>query len=389
MAQTDNKILGNILVVDDEADIALLVELIISSSGFAVESCNSAHEALEILPKKDFDLIILDVQMPEMSGFELCKKHLKVNKKTRDIPVLFLSAVYTDTNNIVAGLELGALDFLSKPFDNQVLLEKVRNLVKLKKMADDLRETNEKLNKELKLVETLQKKFLSKELKIIDNLRFDTYYRASSFASGDYFEAYPLEDGRQMFLLADVSGHGAVAAVIMAVARAVTLLKIEEKISGVEALKCLHDTLRKLVPSSFYLTMFYGMYCPEKMELEYISAGHCPVLFYEKKEGQFHQVNGTCPPVGLGPGIFKAGKRATNPGDILFLFTDGITETKNVQNRKEQYGIERVRDTLLTELSGEEVPTLENLREKLIENLITYNGSKDFTDDITTFFIGF
>ena len=119
---------AKILVVDDEEDIRELVELNLSHEGFKVISCESGEEALEMAGSELPDLIILDLMLPGIDGLEVCKK-LKGNLKTENIPVVMLTARGEETD-VVTGLEIGADDYVTKPFSGKVLVARVRRLLR-------------------------------------------------------------------------------------------------------------------------------------------------------------------------------------------------------------------------------------------------------------------
>lgn len=119
---------AKILVVDDEEDIRELVELNLSHEGFKVVSCESGEEALEMAGSELPDLIILDLMLPAIDGLEVCKK-LKSNLKTENIPVVMLTAKGEETD-VVTGLEIGADDYVTKPFSGKVLVARVRRLLR-------------------------------------------------------------------------------------------------------------------------------------------------------------------------------------------------------------------------------------------------------------------
>ena len=119
---------ATILIVDDEEDIRELVELNLTQEGYGVLSCETGEQALELAGSKLPDLIILDLMLPGIDGLEVCKK-LKSNIKTEDIPIVMLTAKGEEVD-IVTGLELGADDYVTKPFRGKVLVARVRRILR-------------------------------------------------------------------------------------------------------------------------------------------------------------------------------------------------------------------------------------------------------------------
>ncbi|MBI2258021.1 MAG: PAS domain S-box protein [Flavobacteriia bacterium] len=146
-----------ILIVDD-----LLVNLIslsknLQAKGFETENCLSANEAIKKLKEKDYGLLLLDVQMPEMDGFELAT-FLKNDEKTKNIPIIFITALYPDKEMIMKGLDIGACDFLNKPFDIDILVLKIKNLLYLSCIENELQVTKNELLKKNILLEKKAKR---------------------------------------------------------------------------------------------------------------------------------------------------------------------------------------------------------------------------------------
>ncbi|MDD1621857.1 MAG: response regulator, partial [Methylococcaceae bacterium] len=125
-----------LLVVDDTSASLKLIKDILSAADYKVLTANAGELALRALADHRPDLILLDVRMPDMDGFEVCRR-LKDNPKTRDIPVIFLSAV-TDLDEKVEGFKLGAVDFISKPFQRDELLARVRTHLQLYRLQSEL-----------------------------------------------------------------------------------------------------------------------------------------------------------------------------------------------------------------------------------------------------------
>jgi len=142
--ETEIKNKARILIVDDEPINIMIAERILQKNGYETISVNHGNDALEILQTKPVDLILLDIMMPDINGFEVCGK-LMQNGKTKDIPVIFLTAV-TDKESIIKGFEVGGKDYLTKPFNTTELVARVKTHVDLKLARD----SQEKLIKELK-----------------------------------------------------------------------------------------------------------------------------------------------------------------------------------------------------------------------------------------------
>lgn len=131
-----------ILIVDDNKENLKVISNFLKDKGYQIALALDGSSALEIAKSNKIDLILLDVMMPEMDGFEVCIK-LKQKKETIDIPVIFLTAK-TETEDIVKGFELGGVDYITKPFKKEELFARVNNHIQLKRIKDLLKENMEK-----------------------------------------------------------------------------------------------------------------------------------------------------------------------------------------------------------------------------------------------------
>lgn len=122
--------MSRILVVDDSSTNIVLLEAILNGQGYEIETAQSVKEAYQIIKKEAVDLILLDLLMPRVSGYDFLKE-IKSNEATKDIPVIIVSAV-ADAENRKKSIELGALDFINKPIDIQFFIEKIETILKKK-----------------------------------------------------------------------------------------------------------------------------------------------------------------------------------------------------------------------------------------------------------------
>lgn len=141
----------HVLIVDDVAENIQVAMSILQEDSYEFSFATSGEEALELVEESEFDLILLDIMMPGMDGFEVCKR-LKADEQTKDIPIIFLTAK-VDTESIAQGFNLGAVDFVSKPFHSTELLARVANHIELNQSKNRLQADKEKLENKLKFRE--------------------------------------------------------------------------------------------------------------------------------------------------------------------------------------------------------------------------------------------
>lgn len=133
-----------VLIVDDVVDNIRVIGRLLKNKGIQVAPATSGEQALGIAVAKKPDLILLDVQMPEMDGFEVCRR-LKANPITQDIPVIFLTA-RSESEDIMTGFMLGAIDYITKPFNSDEVMIRIKNHLELKKSRDIIQLQNCNLN---------------------------------------------------------------------------------------------------------------------------------------------------------------------------------------------------------------------------------------------------
>ncbi len=143
----------NILVVDDNIRNLYLVKELLLDKEYVIHAISSPNDAFAILDKHDIDLLILDIQMPEIDGFQLAQK-IYGDEKNKDIPLIFLTAKYQDSDSVLKGLNIGAIDYMFKPIDSKIFIKKIENLLALSsdnKMLKAQQETYKYFLKKVKL----------------------------------------------------------------------------------------------------------------------------------------------------------------------------------------------------------------------------------------------
>ncbi len=126
---------ASILIVEDEAEIAELIRHHVEREGFTARAVHSGKVAMETIERDPPDLVVLDLMLPDLDGLEVCRR-LRYQSQTRGLPILIVSAK-GEESDIVAGIELGADDYVTKPFSPRVLIARIRNLLRRRQKADD------------------------------------------------------------------------------------------------------------------------------------------------------------------------------------------------------------------------------------------------------------
>ncbi len=317
-----------ILLVDDNPiNLQVLMETLrVRKSKLFVAKDGQA--ALDTARKTKLDLILLDIMMPGMDGFEVCRR-LKDSPATSGIPIIFLSAM-DRTEDKVNGLSLGAVDYITKPFQPEEVLVRVETHLTLHRLQREVQNQRDQLEHELQTVSQLQRKLLPKTLPTRANLDLATFYATSRYAGGDYYDFHEFPDGRLGILVADAEGHSSPAAVLMAMT--CTLFKaFGGDFGDPEALLVyLNRYLCALAEPSF-VTALYAVYDPQERRLKAGRAGHNYPMLYDAATGKAHEwsLAGVMPLAVAFFDTVPVEEIQLSPEDRFLFYTDGITERFN------------------------------------------------------------
>jgi sigma-B regulation protein RsbU (phosphoserine phosphatase) len=316
---------ATILVVDDSpVNLQVLVRTL-NGSGHRILAAKNGRAALEIARRARPDLMLLDVMMPELDGFEVCRA-IKSSPETEDTLVIFLSAL-GEVADKVSGLELGAVDYITKPIQAEEVLARVANHLTRQYLERELRQSRDRLERELTSAGRMQRLILPAAMPVHPAVGFAAFYQTSRHAGGDYYDVLNLGGGRFGIIVADVSGHGAPAAIVMAMIRAVVHSSLPIAHDPAAMLHHLNRHFCYLWESAMFATAIYGVLDAERRTLRVACAGHPPPLVarpgapvtplpLEAVISLLWQELGDVP----------VSEHAFESGDRLIFYTDGITE---------------------------------------------------------------
>ncbi|MCP4689066.1 MAG: response regulator [Desulfobacterales bacterium] len=161
----------NILIVDDRPENLMALETLLESPDLNIIKAASGNEALSAMLERDLALVLLDVQMPEMDGFETAEL-MRGSDRTRDIPIIFVTAISKEKRHVFKGYDAGAVDYIFKPLDPHILKSKVRVLLELQKQKMELKQTNETLQGAVDALKNANKKIMMHQKSAIQEERF-------------------------------------------------------------------------------------------------------------------------------------------------------------------------------------------------------------------------
>ncbi len=327
-----------LLVEDNKANLQILYDLL-ETTGCRLLVAKSGEAALAVARKTVPDLILLDIMLPGIDGFEVCRR-LKSDPATHAIPIIFLSAL-DETADKVRGLALGAVDYVSKPFQAEEVIARVTTHLTIHRLNREVQTQKSRLEHELTVVADLQRRMLPGRLPAVSGMRLAVHYATSRFAGGDYYDTVALPGGRWGFLMADAEGHSAPAAVMMAMTCALFRSLPERHGAPDQVLEAINRTLCRVDQNSF-VTAVYAVYDAAGRFLRLACAGHPPPLLCRPSENRVLPI-AVEPVVPMGFQAFErvpVAEIALRPGDRLLFYTDGVTERFNPDNQP--YGEERL-----------------------------------------------
>jgi sigma-B regulation protein RsbU (phosphoserine phosphatase) len=329
----------SLLLVDDNPTNLQVLYQTLETTGCKLLVAKDGETALTIAAKASPDLILLDIMMPGIDGFEVCRR-LKAAPETAGIPVIFLSAL-TDTKDKVQGLQLGAVDYVSKPFQPDEVIARVDTHLTIHRLKREVEQKKDALEDELEAASDVQRRLLPKSLPEIAGLKLAVHYETSLYAGGDYYDIAKMADNQWGFLVADAEGHSAPAAVMMAMTCALFRSYPEPPTEPDELLYFLNQHMCKVAEPSF-VTALYIVYDANHHTLKIARAGHPPPMIYRSSEKKaIEYACGGVFPLGIDPyEQVPVTEAELQPGDRILMYTDGITERFSMDGKT--YGEERL-----------------------------------------------
>jgi sigma-B regulation protein RsbU (phosphoserine phosphatase) len=371
-----------ILAVDDTPENLDVVKGILSSD-YAVKAAINGPIALKIAEKHQPDLILLDVMMPGMDGYEVCQK-LKENPETSDIPVIFVTAM-DQTSNEARGFSLGAADYIFKPVNPPILKARVKTHLALKQSIDELsqaygiiKQQKDRMEEELNIGRDIQMSMLPLEFPEREEFSIDALLHPAREVGGDFYDFFFINEEELALVVGDVSGKGVPAALFMAVTKSVIKTRAIDDPSPASIVTRVNDEMSEDNPSSMFVTLFIAICNVRTGECRYTNAGHNPpyVLRHGGQLETLPQRHG--PIIGAMEDLaYKESVIELGKGDQLFVFTDGVTEA---MNKLEQLYSEQRLEQHLENSMGASVETLISGTLKSVEN---FADGAEQADDIT------
>ena len=376
-----------ILSVDDEQDLELLLTQYfrrkIRKGEYEFFFAHNGLEALTVLLKeKDIDIILSDINMPEMDGLTLLTK---VNEMRNPALKCIMVSAYGDMGNIRSAMNNGAFDFATKPIDLDdlsVTIEKAVEQIEYIKNSQKEHTQLESIKSDLAVAREIQHAILPRIFPLFPEnegvLDLAALMEPAKDVGGDFYDFFRLDEEHIGLVMADVSGKGIPAAIFMAVSRTLVRTVGMQGYNPEETLRKSNELLASESVDCMFVTVFYAIYNIKTGNIQYCNGGHnSPYIL--RANGTIEQLpvspNSI---VGVVEGLeFKGAETHLDAGDTIIMYTDGVNEAINSQ--EEEYGDARMEETLKS-LNGK---TCCEVIDGQLASVKAFAGEAEQSDDIT------
>ncbi len=390
---------ARILVVDDkEANVRLLDGMLRVAGYTSVDSTTDPKQVCELHRKNRYGLILLDLQMPEMDGFQVMEG-LKAIEADGYLPVLVITA---QPDHKLRALEAGAKDFVSKPFDLAELRARVHNILEVrllhletKSYSQALEQTvreleasrevirlkeleeRKKREQELALAQETQESLLPRVVPQFQNFNIHAFSQPTRYVGGDFYDFQQLSSGEWMGVLADVSGKGMPAALLSSMVLGALSMEFRSATQPEEVLNRANQLLCEKSLDFQFVTLFLFLLSPDGAG-QFISAGHNPAYLFRASTGKIEKLVSGLYVLGMFDfASYQSSALHLGKGDILVVYSDGLTDAQN--QREEMFGEKRLR-SLIRQDAPSGSPALV---QKLLQAIEEFTEGMPQTDDIT------
>lgn len=373
---------STILIVDDTpSDIRVLSEVL--RQEYKTFFATNWKDCLELAASRQPNLILLDVMMPEKDGYEVCRL-LKANIATKDIPVIFVTGLSQEEDE-TRGLEIGALDYITKPFKPAVVRARVKTHLLIMQQRAELVRKQLKLEEDLQAAGIIQQALLPGALPDIDRAAFAWTFQPCEAVGGDILNIVSLDADTVGLYMVDVAGHGPPSAML-----SVLVYQMMSSHTGIlvdsssgspvirqpEEVLSILDREFPLMRFERHFTIIYMVVNLAMGTLTYSNAAHCtPIVL--RREGALELLEEAGTFIGLQAFAFGQGKIDLSPGDKVVLYSDGLIEVEDALENA--FGLERLKAAVL---SLSQAPPAA-LAKGLHDQAVRFTGSRPLADDLS------
>jgi sigma-B regulation protein RsbU (phosphoserine phosphatase) len=368
---------GCLLLVDDDEVNRLLTGYYLIQQGHKVSYAENGRQAMEILRTQPVEMMLLDIEMPEMNGYQVLEQVI-ADPELRDIPVIVTSGL-EEIESVVKCIEMGAEDYLTKPVNQVLLRARINASLEKKRLRDQQTLLLQQLEGELEIARQTQQSILPVRLPQRGGYDFGASMIPARVVGGDFYEFIPLDDEHLGIVIGDVTDKGLPAALFMALTYSLVNVDARQIDSPAETLVRVNRHLLSMNASGMFVTLLYGILNYHTGQFRYARAGHLlPVVI--DPDGQslkipFHLGQ----PLGLFEGLALDEQSITIPaGGLILLYSDGLSDASNPQG--DEFGSQRLHSFL----GQHRCRPAQAICEQLWQAIQSHSDQSQPQDDFTT-----
>lgn len=365
------------LIADDQPDVLEALRLLLKSEGYETEAVTTPSDVIKALKSNDFDLLLMDLNYARdtTSGQEGLDLLSRVQAVDSTLPIVVMTA-WGSVELAVEAMRRGVRDFVLKPWENNRLLSILRTQIEMGYALRKNAKLKTEQDRELVEARSIQRRLLPQEIPQIQGCRIAGAWRPARTVSGDYFDVLKFNESKAALCIADVSGKGMPAALLMSNVQAAVHAFATETVSPSELCMKVNQVVSGSTGEDKFITFFYAVVDSKERTLTYTNAGHNAGIVL-RGDGLLERLD----PADAVLGPFRSWQYTDariefNSGDRLLLFTDGLTELRNPS--ADEFGEERLIELLVANRKL----NAESLRDRIVETVVDFSGG-EFQDDAT------
>ncbi|HYH10513.1 MAG TPA: fused response regulator/phosphatase [Thermoanaerobaculia bacterium] len=362
-----------IVIIDDNANDLQVTRRFLDRRGYEAIPAQSGEEGIRLAKQLVPDAIIVDYRMPVMDGFEVTRR-IKADPELQTIPVLMLTGS-DSAEHVVEGLGAGAEDFVTKGSDIEIVVARLRSLLRMKAYQDQLRRMNSQMTRDLQIARRVQEALVPQRAFTSPRLEIRSAYIPSEVLSGDFYD-YFIQDDASYIFVADVSGHGLPAAILVSLLKSYIHSEADNDRPLSDFMASLNDFLFSVsLPTQFATAALFRVH--DGRELVYSNAAHPPFLLYQREQRRTIVLEQPSNLLGAMPNMaFEEHSIDVHPGDTLFVYTDGLTDRVNGDG--DFYSIDRVARVMESAPDAD----VNTMYESIFSDVSGFAATEEFKDDI-------